>query len=70
MKIKKLTERQKGFQDGYICCVANMLRQHGDTVIAKDALRCIGKLDKKTIEPYDREELERQGFLKQENEDE
>ena len=28
-----------GFDRGYVCAVANILRTHGDTVIARDVLR-------------------------------
>jgi len=29
----------KGFNQGYLCAVANIMRTHGEDVIAKDVLR-------------------------------
>lgn len=43
------------FERGYVCAVATTLRQHGDTVIAADALRTLGLISWINVDAYDRQ---------------
>lgn len=51
------------FEQGYVCAVANLLRDHGQTTMAGDLLRGIGNVDWSKIDPYDRDEIKRHGLL-------
>jgi len=50
------------FEQGYICAVATLLRQHGEETIAKDLLCCVAP-DWSTIDDYDKEILQSHGLL-------
>lgn len=52
------------FEQGYVCAVATMLRQHGETVYARDLLQCIEPVNWKKIPPCDREIIEQCGLMK------
>lgn len=54
------------FTRGFVCAVANLVKMHDEPTIAKDLLRCIGNVDWKTIDRYDRDILRRAGLLKSE----
>lgn len=45
----------KGFDRGYCCAVANILRTHGDTVIARDVLRANEPGDWNDVDVSDRD---------------
>ena len=76
-KTKKTTERRRAkprsspssgsealtFEQGYVCAVATMLSQHGDSVCAKDMLGCMGNIDWSKIDEYDREIIKEYGLL-------
>jgi hypothetical protein len=63
MKKQKKSPESLSFEQGYVCAVATLLRQHGASVYAKEMLRCIGKWDWSRIDPYDLEALEEHGLL-------
>ena len=50
------------FEQGYICAVATLLRQHGETVYAKDLLACMCNVDWSKIDKYDIEALDQFGL--------
>lgn len=51
------------FEQGYICAVANLLRDHGARCYARDLLRSVPNTDWSAIDPYDRSEIKRHGLL-------
>jgi hypothetical protein len=51
-----------GFDRGYCCAVANILRTHGDTVIARDVLRANEPGDWNDIDTSDRDIIEKSGL--------
>lgn len=55
---------EKGFTDGYVCAVANIIRTHGETTIAKDVLGGCEPTKRQwcSIEPYDRDLLAEHGL--------
>ncbi len=59
MKEKPLT-----FEQGYVCAVATLLRMHGSEVEAKELLACMGSIDWKSIDEYDREIIKKHGLIK------
>jgi hypothetical protein len=50
------------FDQGYICAVATLLRQHGAESMAEELLRCVSP-DWSTIDDYDKEALAEHGLL-------
>ena len=52
----------KGFRDGYFCAVANILRTHGEDVVARDVLRGFGAVDIENLNPDDFEVLKQYGL--------
>lgn len=55
MSGKRRTEWERGFTDGYICAVANIIRTHDFPVVAKDVLKQFGKVDLRKVNKEDRE---------------
>lgn len=51
-----------GFDRGYCCAVANIVRTHGDTVIARDVLRANEPGDWNDIDASDRDIIEQSGI--------
>ena len=51
-----------GFDRGYCCAVANILRTHSDTVIARDVLRANEPGDWNDIDTSDRDIIEKSGI--------
>jgi len=45
------------FERGYVCAVAEIIRTHGEDVVAKDVLRGILPVNWRNIDEYDREAL-------------
>jgi hypothetical protein len=60
----KRTKKSKPltFEQGYVCAVATLLRQHGEETMAKDLLGCIAP-DWASIDAYDKEILSKHGLL-------
>ena len=48
----------RGFDRGYCCAVANILRTHGDSLIARDVLRANEPGDWNDIDTEDRDIIE------------
>lgn len=51
------------FEQGYVCAVATLLRQHGETTIAKDVMGCMPNVDWSKIDPFDKEAFAEYGLL-------
>lgn len=51
------------FEQGYICAVANLLRDFGDTTMARSLLEGMPNVDWTKIDPYDLDEIKRHGLL-------
>jgi hypothetical protein len=60
----KRTKKSKPltFEQGYVCAVATLLRQHGEETMAKDLLGCIAP-DWASMDAYDKEILALHGLL-------
>ena len=60
----KRTKKSKPltFEQGYVCAVATLLRQHGEETMAKDLLGCIAP-DWASIDACDKEILALHGLL-------
>jgi hypothetical protein len=46
--------------------VAEIIRSHGESTIARDVLKCAGKINWSEIEPFDRDVLQKAGLICQE----
>jgi hypothetical protein len=51
------------FEQGYVCAVANLLRDHGAVTEARDLLGGMPDIDWPTIDPYDRDQIKRHGLF-------
>jgi hypothetical protein len=47
----------KWFERGYVCAAAEIIRTHGEDVVAKDVLRAILPVNWRNIDGHDREAL-------------
>ncbi len=63
MKLNRRSKESLGFVQGYCCAVAEILRQHGEDVVAKDVFRGIGKVNRQDIDDYDYQELVKWGLI-------
>ena len=45
------------FERGYVCAVAEIIRTHGEDVVAKDVLRAVLPINWTKIDEYDRNAL-------------
>lgn len=50
------------FEQGYICAVANLIRDHDQPMMAADLIKGMD-VDWSMIDPYDRDEIARHGLL-------
>lgn len=50
---------EKAFAQGFICAIATVLRQHDQHVAAEDALKGAVQIDRKDIDPFDLEMLDK-----------
>jgi hypothetical protein len=55
VKVNKHESAQ--FERGYVCAVAEIIRTHGEDVVAKDVLRGILPINWRNIDEYDRKTL-------------
>ena len=64
-----MNAHQKGWIAGAVWGVAEVLRTHGDEVVARDMLNGLGKLDdlRKHAEPCDIEEIEKHPWIHESN---
>ncbi len=60
-----MNDHQKGWIAGAVWAVAEVLRSHGEEVIAKDMLRCLGPFSelKKHADKIDIKTIERHPFV-------
>jgi hypothetical protein len=61
--VTKKTDWARGFDAGYACAVANILRLHNEPVIARDVLGANVPSQDYDLEPADLEVLEGAGLL-------
>lgn len=52
------------FEQGYVCAVATLIRQHGAATMARDLMGCMPNVDWSKIDPTDREVMDQHGFIR------
>lgn len=63
-ELKRKLKDKLTFEQGYVCAVATLIRQHGEPAIAKDLLGCISIKDWSEIDQYDQEPLKKHSLIK------
>jgi hypothetical protein len=55
--MSRINDDAEWFERGYVCAVAEIIRTHGEDVVAKDVLRGVLPINWKKIDKYDRDAL-------------